>query len=224
MTFVDGDRTTPREPGVISTPEPAAAPKPTMLESMGGPAGFVYSTVPVVVFVVANSLQPTSVAIAVAMATGVVLTVVRLFRGERVASAAGGLVGVAVAAGIVALTGSAKDFFLLGIWAAFAGFIATFGSLLIRRPLTGAAWNLLHGGQYAWRDDRAVLRAHDIATLAAAIVFGARFVVKQWLYVHDFTGWLAFTKIAMGTPLTIVAALVAAWAFRRSSKRLIREP
>lgn len=58
-----------------------------MLESMGGPAGFVYSTIPVVVFVVGDSLGTTAVATSVAMATGVVLTVVRLLRGERFASA-----------------------------------------------------------------------------------------------------------------------------------------
>ncbi|QHY98773.1 hypothetical protein SSPS47_27075 [Streptomyces sp. S4.7] len=104
---------------------------------------------------------------------------------------------------------------------AFAGFLATFGSVLFRRPLSGVAWNLLHGGTYAWRENRQVLRAHDIATLAAALVLGARFVVKQWLYMHDATGWLAFAKIAMGTPLTVMAALVVAWAFRSTSKRLL---
>jgi hypothetical protein len=192
-----------------------------MLESMGGAAGFVYSTVPVAVFVIALVLLSTKAAVIAAVATGAVLTVAGMVRGERLLAASGSLSGVLVAAGIVALTGSAKDFFLLGIWVAFAGFLATFGSVLLRRPLTGVAWNLLHGGTYAWREDRQVLRAHDIATLAAALVLGARFVVKQWLYVQDATGWLAFAKIAMGTPLTVVAALVAAWAFRKTSKRLV---
>lgn len=64
------------------------------------------------------------------------------------------------------------------------------------------AWNLLHRGTYTWREDRQVLRTHDIATLGAALVLGARFVVKQWLYVHDATGRLA-----------------VAWAFRQTSKR-----
>ncbi|MBB5157347.1 hypothetical protein BJ970_004881 [Saccharopolyspora phatthalungensis] len=36
----------------------------------------------------------------------------------------------------------------------------------------------------------------------------------------DATGWLAFAKIAMGTPLTALALLVVVWAFRRSTKRL----
>ncbi|MGW6542361.1 DUF3159 domain-containing protein [Streptomyces massasporeus] len=202
-----------------STPPPAS--RPPVLESMGGTAGFVYSTVPVVVFVIALAVLSTKAAVIAAVATGAVLAVARLIRGERLLAASGSLTGVLVAAGIVALTGSAKDFFLLGIWVAFAGFLATFGSVLFRRPLTGVAWNLLHGGTYAWRTDRQVLRAHDIATLAAALVLGSRFVVKQWLYVHDATGWLAVAKIAMGTPLTVVAALVVAWAFRLTSKRLV---
>jgi hypothetical protein len=193
----------------------------TLLDRMGGPMGFVYSTVPVVVFVAANAFLPLPMTIGVSVAAGLALTGFRLLRGERFTSAIGGLLGIAAAVGIVAVTGSAKDFFVIGIWAALAGFVVTAGSVLIRRPLTGAIWNLMHGGEHAWREDRAVLRAHDIATLAAALVFGARFAVKQWLYLADSTAWLAVAKIAMGTPLTVLAALVVVWAFRRATKRLV---
>ncbi|MFP5069909.1 DUF3159 domain-containing protein [Pseudonocardia nantongensis] len=202
-------------------PLPTTDPKPSVLDQMGGPAGFVYSTVPVVVFVAAHAFLSLAMTIGVSIAVALALTGFRLLRGERFSSAIGGLLGIAVAAGIVAWTGSAKDFFLIGIWAALAGFVVTFGSVLVRRPLSGLAWNLVHGGTHDWRADKAVLRAHDIATLAAALVFGARFVVKEWLYLVDSTGWLAFAKIAMGTPLTVLAALVVVWAFRRSTKRLV---
>jgi Protein of unknown function (DUF3159) len=201
-----------------------AGAQPTLLDHMGGPMGFVYSTVPVVVFVAANAFLPLPLTIGVSVAVGLALTGFRLLRGERFTSAIGGLLGIAAAVGIVALTGSAKDFFVLGIWAALAGFVVTFGSVLVRRPLTGAIWNVLHGGEHAWRDDPTVLRAHDIATLAAALVFGARFVVKQWLYLADSTTWLAVAKIAMGTPLTVLAALVVLWAFRRTTTRLGTRP
>jgi hypothetical protein len=201
-----------------------AAAQPTLLDQMGGPMGFVYSTVPVVVFVAANAFLPLPMTIGVSVAAGLALTGFRLLRGERFTSAIGGLLGIAAAVGIVAVTGSAKDFFVVGIWAALAGFVVTAGSVLVRRPLTGVIWNLLHGGEHAWREDRAVLRAHDIATLAAALVFGARFAVKQWLYLVDSTTWLAVAKIAMGTPLTVLAALVVVWAFRRTSKRIATPP
>ncbi|WP_328396274.1 DUF3159 domain-containing protein [Nocardia sp. NBC_00416] len=206
-----------REP-VPGAEQPATSP--TLLDQMGGPMGFVYSTVPVIAFVAADAVLPLPATIGVSIAVGLALTVFRLLRGERFSAAIGGLLGLGVAVGIVLWTGSAKDFFVIGIWAALAGFVLTFGSVLVRRPLTGAIWNLTHGGQHAWRDDTAVLRAHDVATLAAAAVFGARFVVNEWLYLADSTNGLAVAKIVMGTPMTVLAALVVVWAFRRTTKRL----
>jgi hypothetical protein len=129
---------------------------------------------------------------------------------------------VAVAAALVALTGSARDFFAIGIWLSLAGFVVTLGSVLARRPLTGVVWNLVHGARYDWRADGPVRRAHVLATLAAALVLGARFAVQQWLYIADSTTGLGIARVAMGTPLTILAALVVVWAFRRSTKRLVR--
>ncbi|WP_280463683.1 DUF3159 domain-containing protein [Nocardia carnea] len=208
-------------------PAPAAdrpAVPPTVLDQMGGPLGFVYSTVPVVVFVAANSVLPLAATVGVSVAVAIALTVFRMWRGERFSSAIGGLLGLAAAVGIVLWTGSAKDFFVIGIWAALAGFVVASASLLVRRPLTGVVWNLVHGGKHAWREDKAALRAHDIATAAAALVFGARFVVKEWLYLTDSTTWLAVAKIAMGTPLTVLAALVVVWAFRRTTKRFLPQP
>jgi hypothetical protein len=220
MTGQKGTRETDRPTEPVPVTGRAAA-RPTLLDQMGGPMGFVYSTAPVVVFVAANAFLPLPLTVGVSIAVGLALTGFRLLRGERFTSAVGGLLGLAAAVGIVAWTGSAKDFFVLGIWAALAGFVVTFGSVLARRPLTGVIWNLMHGGTHAWRDDKVVLRAHDIATLAAALVFGARFVVKEWLYLTDSTTWLAVAKIAMGTPLTVLGALVVVWAFRRTTKRLV---
>ncbi|NKY34534.1 DUF3159 domain-containing protein [Nocardia speluncae] len=208
-------------------PEPAAdrtAVPPTLLDQMGGPMGFVYSTVPVVVFVAVNAVLPLAATVGVSVAVAVALTGFRLLRGERFSSAVGGLLGIAAAVGIVLWTGSAKDFFVIGIWAAAAGFVIASASLLVRRPLTGVVWNLVHGGKHPWRDDAVALRAHDIATAAAALVFGTRFVVKEWLYLADSTTWLAVAKIVLGTPLTVLAALVVVWAFRRTTKRFIVQP
>ncbi|WP_433296227.1 DUF3159 domain-containing protein [Pseudonocardia sp. CA-142604] len=201
-------------------PAPVTERQPTLLDQMGGPMGFVYSAVPVVVFVAANSFLSLPATIIVSIAVGLAVTGYRLMRGERLSLAAGGLLGLAVAIGIVTLTGSARDFFVIGIWAYLAGFVVTLGSVLARRPLSGVVWNLVHGGTHAWRADRRLLRAHDVATLAAAAVFGARFGVQQWLYVSDETGWLGIARIAMGWPLTILAALVVVWAFRRSTRLL----
>jgi hypothetical protein len=205
-------------------PRPDGVPEPTLLDQMGGAAGFVYSTVPVVVFVTANAFLPLPLTIGIALASGLVLFGFRLLRGERFATAVGSLLGVALAAVIVALTGSARDFFAIGIWLSLVGSVVTLGSVLVRRPLTGVVWNLVHGRVHDWRADGPVRRAHDLATLAGALVLGARFVVQQWLYVADNTTALGIARVVMGTPLTILAALVVIWAFRRSTNRLVRGP
>jgi hypothetical protein len=209
------------EDEIPTGPLAAASTTPGVLDQVGGPEGFVYSSVPVVVFVAASTFVSLPVTIGVSVAVGLALTVLRPVRGERVSSAVGGLVGLAAAVGVVAWTGSAKDLFVIGIWAALAGFVVALGSVLARRPLTGVVWNLVHGGTHDWRADRAVRRRHDIATMFAAVVFGARFVVKEWLYLADSTTWLAVAKLALGTPLTILAGLVVVWAFRRTSTRLL---
>ncbi|WP_031464898.1 DUF3159 domain-containing protein [Sciscionella sediminilitoris] len=202
------------------TPDRAADPKQALLDGLGGVSGMVYTALPVAVFVAANAFFPLPVTIGIAVLAALLLTGWRKLRGERLMSAAGGLFGVLAAGGVAAWTGSANGFFLIGIWAAFGGAVVMLASLLVRRPLTGVVWNLVHGGKHVWRADRPSLRAHDLATLAVTLVFAARFVVKQWLYVEDATGWLAFTKIAMGAPLTALAAVVVLWAFRRCSTRL----
>lgn len=215
----------PTEPlSVVSSTTGAADGKPeaTLIDQLGGPKGFLYSTVPVVVFVTANAFLSLPLTIGIALASGVALVVFRLVRGERFSTAIGSLLGVVAAAAIVAWTGSARDFFAIGIWLSLAGAVVTVGSVLARRPVTGVVWNLLHGGTHPWRADRPSLRAHDIATLTAALVFGSRFVVQQWLYAAESTAGLGVARIAMGTPLTILAALVVVWAFRRSTKRLVQ--
>jgi hypothetical protein len=220
MDTTDRDRGPAREnPAAGRTPD---GPRSTLLEQTGGPMGFVYSAVPVVVFVAANAFLSLTATIIVSVAVGLAIAGYRLLRGEALSLAAGGLLGLALAIGIVALTGSARDFFVVGIWAYLVAFVVTLGSVLARRPLTGVVWNLVHGNAHDWRADRRVLRAHDVATLAAAVVSGARFGVQQWLYVSDETGWLGVARIAMGWPLTILAALVVVWAWRRSSRRLLR--
>lgn len=205
----------------VPIPIGAGRPAPNVLDQLGGPSGVVYTTVPVVAFVTATAFVALPTAIGIAVGVGLGVTGLRLLRGERLMTALGGLFGVAAAGGVAAWTGSANDFFLIGIWAALAGAVVTLASLLVRRPLTGVVWNALHGGGHPWREDRPTLHAHDVATLAATAVFAARFAVKQWLYLADATGWLAFAKVAMGTPLTALALLVAVWAFRRSTKRLV---
>lgn len=191
-----------------------------MLEQMGGVAGMAYSAVPVVVFVLVNSVFGLTAAIWGALGSAVAITVVRLVRKESLQPAISGFFGVAIAAFIAYRTGTAKGFFLFGIYTSLIYGSVFVLSILVRWPLAGVVWNALNGAGTAWRKDKVSLRAYDIATLAMASVFAARFVVQRWLYEEDQTGWLAVAKIGMGFPLWALALLVAVWAVRRSERHL----
>ncbi|MFW5418715.1 DUF3159 domain-containing protein [Nocardiopsis sp. CNT-189] len=197
--------------------------KRAMLDGMGGPSGMVYSALPVVGFAAAVPFVALPVAIGVALAAAGALAVFRMWRGEAFMTAMGGVFGVAAAGAVSAWTGSANDFFLIGIWASLAGAVLTLGSLLVRRPLTGSIWNAMHGGGHGWRADRPSLLAHDLATLTVTAVFAGRFAVRQWLYLADSTTGLAIADTVTGFPLTALAAVVVIWAFRRTTKRLVKD-
>ncbi|MGH3437248.1 MAG: DUF3159 domain-containing protein [Sciscionella sp.] len=198
--------------------EPQA--EPTLLEQMGGLSGMVLSSVPVLVFVgVYLPSRSLTAAIWSAVGGAVLLLIWRLVRREPVQPAISGLFGVAVAAFIAHKTGSARGYFLYGIWVSLVFGSAFLISVVVRWPLAGVVWSKLNRTGMAWRRDRYARRYYDIATVVWVLVFGARFVVQQWLYNTDQVGWLGVARIGMGWPLAGVAALVTIWAMRKADVR-----
>lgn len=194
-------------------------PRETILQQIGGVPGMIYSTVPVVVFVTVVSLTSLVPALIASVGAAVAIAVWRLVRGEPLQPAVSGLFGVGAAAFIAYRTGEAKGFFLLGIWYSALLASAFLVSVLVRWPLAGVIWHGINGDGQGWRTDRDLLRAYSLATLLWAVVFGAKFVVQQWLYDSDQTGWLAFARIAMGYPLTGLALLGTFWAVQRARRK-----
>ncbi len=227
MTFDPGTDESQQRPlhdengPVTSGPEPAPdtepeVPAPTVLEQMGGVSGLIYSTIPVVVFVPANSFFGLRAAIIAALVVGVGIFAVRLLRRERLTPALSGLLGVAICVFIAHRVGDAKGYFLFGIWTTLAYAILFAGSILVRWPLIGVAWHLVNGEGTAWRRHRPTLRAYDIATALWALVFLARYLTQSELYDAGATGWLAVTRIAMGWPLTALVVLATILLVRRA--------
>ena len=203
-------------PGAATTPPGAA--KPTMLQQMGGIGGLVSSTVPVVVFVPVNAYVGLTAAIWSAVGVAVLVAVWRLVRREPLQPAVSGLLGVGVATFIAYRTGSAKGYFLFGIWASLVYAAVFTVSVAARWPLVGLIWHGINGDGQSWRADPALRHAYDIATLTWIGVFAARFAVQKWLYDGDSATLLGVARIAMGYPLTAVAILVTVWAVRRATR------
>lgn len=192
----------------------------SLLEQMGGISGMVFSAVPVVVFVLVNSIWSLKPAIWASLGAAVVLLLVQIVRKQSVQPAISGLFGAGIAAFIAWRTGSAKGYFLFGVYTSllYGGILLV--SVLVRWPIVGAVWNFINGHGTKWRRDKLCVRYYDVATLMLMLVFLARFVVQKWLYDSDQVGWLAAAKIGMGAPLWALALLGAVWFIRKADKRL----
>jgi Protein of unknown function (DUF3159) len=191
-----------------------------VLDQMGGISGLIYSSLPVVAFVPVSSAFGLGPAIAAALGVATVILVWRLVRRESTQPAISGFIGVGVCALIAYLVGESKGYFLLGIWSSLLWAAVFAVSVLIRRPVVGYVWGWVNGHDRGWRRVRRAVLAFDIATVFWVLVFASRFVVQQHLYEADQTGWLGVARIAMGWPLTAVAALVTYLAIRAAQRAL----
>lgn len=178
-----------------------------LLAQAGGISGLIYSSLPIVIFVIASSVSGLLVAIGSALGAAALVLLWRLIRRESTQPAISGFFGVAVCALIAYLVGQSKGYFLLGIWMSLFWAVVFAASVLIRRPAVGFLWSWASGRDRSWREVPRAVYAFDIATLGWTLVFGARFVVQHMLYDADKTGWLGVARIGMGWPLTAMAAL-----------------
>lgn len=193
----------------------------TLLEQMGGIGGLVYSTLPILVFVPVNAIWNLRPALYAALGTAAAILIWRLVRGEKIQPAISGFIGVGICAYIAHRTGTAKGYFLFGIYTSLVYGGVFLISILVRWPLVGVIWNALNGIPSRWRSVRRARTLYDVATLGWVIVFGARYLVQSQLYDSDETGWLAFARIAMGWPLAAIALLVTFFAIRRADAAVI---
>ncbi|HSV66342.1 MAG TPA: DUF3159 domain-containing protein [Mycobacteriales bacterium] len=208
---------------VSTTAEPAVR-RPQLVEQLGGWRGLFDSTLPVVVFVAANTIGGLTVAIWAALAAAGVISLLRLLRRQSIQQALSGLLGVALAAYIAHRTGTAKGYFLLGIWASFGYSVLFLGSVLVRWPLVGVIWEYVEGDARSWRRHRALVRVYTWTTLMWAGVFLARALVQRFLYDSDHTGWLAVARIGMGYPITLAMLGVTLLAVRRVRRGVAARP
>jgi hypothetical protein len=178
-----------------------------LLDQMGGISGLIYSSLPVVVFVPVSTLYGLKAAIIAALSVATLILLWRIWRRDTVQPAVSGFIGVGISVAIAYVVGESKGYFLLGIWSSLLYAAVFAGSVLIRRPIVGYIWGWVKEHDADWRRVRTAVWAYDIATLIWVVVFLSRFVVQRYLYDMDKTGWLGFARIAMGWPLTVLAAL-----------------
>jgi hypothetical protein len=206
------------EPGDGTKDPSSPARGAAVLEQMGGISGLIYSSLPVVVFVPVSTAFGLMPAIGAALGVAALILVWRLIRRESIQPAISGFFGVGISALIAYVVGESKGYFLLGIWMSLFWAVVFALSILVRRPAVGYIWGWVNSHDRDWRGVRRAVVAFDLATFVWVLVFASRFVVQQHLYDSDQTGWLGVARIAMGWPLTAVAALVTYLAIRAAQR------
>jgi hypothetical protein len=203
--------------------EPSQQP-PTLGDAIGGPLGMAETALPAVAFVTAYTVshQNTNLAAAVAVGLALLLALMRLVRRDTPRHALSGLIGVVFAAFVATRTGSARNFFLPGLFANAAYAAAFLISIAVRWPLVGVVVSQLDGEGTAWREDPARTRVFTRASWLWVVLFSLRLVVQYPLYLANALVALGVARTAMGVPLFALGIWLTYLLVRRARSGGVR--
>jgi hypothetical protein len=108
-----------------------------VLDQLGGWRGMVDASAPTVAFIIANGVAGLWPGIWAALGCALVVFLLRLVRRESIQQAVSGLFGVGIAVAIAAVSGQARDFFVLGIVRNAGIGLVLVVSAVVRWPLVG---------------------------------------------------------------------------------------
>jgi hypothetical protein len=215
----------PTPAGKLDEPYPSMSEQ--IAEQLGGVRGLIESSIPVFAFVILNVLlgdtwldlpKRTALgwAIGGAVATAVLIGVVRLARRQPIRHAVNGIVGIAVGAVLAWRTGDAKNFYLPGILLTLAQVAVLVVSVAVRRPIVGYVWGVLaNGGRHDWFGNARLFRTFQWLTLVWAGSLFVRAGVQGWLWLRDEATAIGVARILISWPIYAATFAFTVWAVRR---------
>lgn len=190
-----------------------------MAEQLGGWRGLVESSVPVVVFVVANLLTDLRPAVVAAVGVAVLIALLRLRQRRPIRHAMNGLIGVGIGAAIAWRTGNERDFYLPGILYGIAYGLALLASAGLKQPLVGWIWSVIvAGGRSEWRQDPRLVRTFTWLTMLWGVVWLLKVGVQAALYLAEQDTALGVARIALGYPPYALLLAITIWTVRRVTR------
>lgn len=191
-----------------------------LADSLGGPRGMFESGAPSIIFVLIYALTNSNLQLSIfgAIATGLVLAALRLFKRQQLTQVIAGLVGLAFSAWLATKSGKAENFFLPGILTNLGYAVICAVSLVINKPLLGFVIESLKGGSSDWLTKKDLVKRYRAITYLWTLVFAVRLIIMGPLYLANNTVALGFFKLALGWPLFALAAYATyAMSVKRSN-------
>ncbi|WP_089153823.1 DUF3159 domain-containing protein [Micromonospora sp. NBS 11-29] len=190
-----------------------------MADQLGGWRGLVESSIPVVVFVIANVLGELRPAVIAAVVVALLIAGLRLAQRRPVRHAINGLFGIGVGALFALRSGDARDFYLPGILYGIGYGVALLLSAVFRQPLVGWLWSVLVAkGRSDWRHDPRLVRTFTQLTVLWGVVWLAKVGVQAGLYLAHQDTALGVARLALGYPPYALLLLITVWVVRRVTR------
>lgn len=187
------------------------------LERVGGPVGLVAAAAPTIAFVVADAAAGLGTAFVALGVTAVLACALRLVRREPLGAAVAGLLVAGFCAGVAALVGEARAFFLPTTVLPALFVLAYAVSMLARRPLTSLIVHPLSGGPRDWRHHPdlapAYGRVYWVSSFVGLALATVNLVTRVAFYVADEPAVLGVVQV-VSTPV-FAAHVVLTLAFAR---------
>lgn len=180
----------------------------TIMATFGGKKGLFDSSIPSIIFlIVFNVRDSLRDAIIAAIATGLIITVLRLSQKDTVQHALSGFFGVLISAAIAWKTGSAEGFFLTKIGINIVYMVIYLITNLVGYPILGLVLGPLLGENLHWRNVPARKRAYMKAGWLWIALFAFRLAVQVPLLNKDVNA-LGTINLIMGVPLFLLTGLL----------------
>lgn len=165
--------------------------------------------VPFVVFTAAWMIsQQLYLSLGAALASAVILAVIRLAQRQSLRYVAQAIVPTGIAAIVASKTGRAEDAFLPGILYNGGLAVVSVFTIAIRKPLVGFVLGAAMADPLGWTTDRGLVRMTSKLTAVLAVPYVLRFVIQFPIYLTDQVVVLGVAKVVLGWPLLVLALVV----------------
>ena len=178
----------------------------------GRGARLLDSFVPLLIFLIVNSLAGLNYALWGALGTAGVFALYRIWQKENLVYAFGGLGGVLLAAVFVKISGSDTGFFVPGLISGAVTVTLCVISVVLNRPLVAWTSFITRRWPLGWYWHPNVLPAYNEVTMMWAVAFSARLALEFWFFRQEAFQALGASRIVLGWPYTVVL-LIASYLY-----------
>lgn len=177
--------------------------------SVAGKVGLLDTILPPILFLLLNGLAGFTAAMIGALGLSVLITVLRLRRGQSLLYALAGMGSVGLAIALAYLVGSSEGYFLPGIVNGGLTVALALVSLLIRKPMVAWTSYLARRWPLDWYWHEKVRPAYTEVTLAWILFFALRLFWQVTLYQGRDVSQLALVNTLTGWPATVILLILS---------------